>query len=76
MRTRTPPLFFCPNCDALYQVVKVEAAPQTGFHEIACRSCGTPLPARDGDFVLKYFLLRTAAREQRWSLRKAVRTNK
>jgi len=26
-----------PNCDALYQVVKVEAEPETVFQEVPCR---------------------------------------
>ena len=32
--------FTCPNCQALYQVVKVEAGPETVDCEVACRSCG------------------------------------
>ena len=27
-----------------------------------CQACGAPLPARDGQFVLKYFLLRKPSR--------------
>jgi len=56
------PFFKCPNCDALYQVVRVKAGPETSDGEIACRVCGSPLAARDGEFVLKYFLLRAARR--------------
>ena len=52
--------FTCPNCKALYQVIKVEAGPETKGHEIACRVCGVPLAGREGKFVLKYFLLREA----------------
>ena len=37
--------FQCPNCGALYQVIKCEAG-----------TCSTPLVGRDGQFVLKYFL--------------------
>jgi hypothetical protein len=48
--------FACPNCDAYYQVVKVEADPETNDRELACRSCGGR-----GKFVLKYFLLRNGA---------------
>jgi bifunctional non-homologous end joining protein LigD len=47
---------------AVYQVVRVEAGPETSDGEIACRVCGSPLAARDGEFVLKYFLLRAARR--------------
>ena len=55
-------VFSCPNCDALYQVVKAEAGPETDGREITCRACGAPLPARDGKRVCKYFLLRKARR--------------
>jgi hypothetical protein len=58
--------FHCPNCNALYQVVKVEAGPETLNREITCRSCGGPFPNREGKFVIKYFLLRNAARIQKW----------
>ena len=54
--------FKCPNCDALYQVVRAEAGPETTSEgERACRVCGAPLAVRDGAFVLKYFLLRWPA---------------
>jgi predicted Zn finger-like uncharacterized protein len=56
--------FTCPNCKALYQVVKNEAGPETGNRDIACRVCGGPLAARDGKFVLKYFLLRKGTRRR------------
>jgi predicted RNA-binding Zn-ribbon protein involved in translation (DUF1610 family) len=58
--------FNCPNCNALYQVVSVEAGPETVSRDITCRSCGNPLLGRDGNFVLKYFLLRKAGRIQKW----------
>jgi predicted Zn finger-like uncharacterized protein len=57
--------FTCPNCQALYDVVKVEAGPETTLHEVMCLSCGGPLLAREGKFVLKYFLLREASRAQK-----------
>ena len=50
--------FNCPNCNALYDVIKVEAGPETVDREIACRSCGAPLAGREGKLVVKYFLLR------------------
>ena len=53
---RTEP-FKCPDCGAVYQVVKVEAGPETVDRQVRCRACGAPLGGRDGDFVLKYFLL-------------------
>jgi hypothetical protein len=54
-------MFTCPNCQALYQVVKVERGLETVDRDVAC-SCGSPLPGREGNFVLKYFMLRKAAR--------------
>jgi hypothetical protein len=73
MRAGNPPMYYCPNCDALYQIVRVEAAPETSFREIACGDCGAPFPVREGKFVLKYFMLRKAAHRQRWSVHKASR---
>jgi hypothetical protein len=63
-----PPLFnsfTCPNCQALYQIVKVEAGPETDNREIICRVCGGPLTGREGKLVLKYFVLRKATRSRR-----------
>jgi hypothetical protein len=57
--------FNCPNCNALYRLIKAEAGPETiTDREIACRVCEGPLAARDGEFVLKYFLLSKAGRRQ------------
>jgi predicted Zn finger-like uncharacterized protein len=58
--------FNCPNCKALYRVVKVQPGPETVDRELTCRSCGAPLPARDGGLILKYFMLRKAAHRQAW----------
>jgi hypothetical protein len=58
----TVPLFRCKSCFALYQVVKARAGPETVELEVACRVCNGPLVAREGQFVLKYFLLRKASR--------------
>ena len=38
--------FACPNCDALYQLVKGEAGPETLDRALMCRACGGPLPGR------------------------------
>jgi hypothetical protein len=54
--------FTCLNCKALYQLVKVEADPETVDRALTCLACGAPLPSREGEFALKYFLLRKAAR--------------
>jgi transcription elongation factor Elf1 len=56
--------FICPDCNALYQLVKVEAGPETKGHEIACRVCGVSLMGREGKSVLKYFFLREGIRRK------------
>ena len=56
--------FTCQNCKALYQVVKVEAGPETTNREITCQVCGGPLAGREGKFVLKYFFLREGIRRK------------
>jgi DNA-directed RNA polymerase subunit RPC12/RpoP len=56
--------FNCANCGAPYEVVRVEA-PTTADGEIACLSCGVPLEAREGRFVLKYFLVGRAVTPNR-----------
>ena len=38
-------------------VVRVEAEPAKLYRDLKCRSCGGPLEARNGPFILKYFLL-------------------
>ena len=63
--------FHCPNCNALYKLVKVEAGPETPDAEITCCICGGPLIGRDGSLVLKYFLVRKPERVHR--LRKVAR---
>jgi predicted Zn finger-like uncharacterized protein len=62
--------FTCPNCQAQYHVVKVEAGPETACHDVTCRACGVAqFPGREGEFVLKYFLLRHGGRRQRRRVR-------
>jgi hypothetical protein len=39
--------FTCPNCEALYEIVKVEAGPETIFSAVTCRVCGAPVPNRE-----------------------------
>jgi hypothetical protein len=46
----------CPTCDALYELVRVEAPPNHDPREqVTCLSCGGPLRNREGKFALKYF---------------------
>jgi hypothetical protein len=44
----------CPNCDARYKVVRIEANPTDKFREIICKSRGGPLQAQ---FELPHILL-------------------
>ena len=62
---RSPRLFKCSSCGALYQVVKAEGGPETVDHKITCRVCGGPFAAREGsDPVLMYGQPRV--RDQDW----------
>lgn len=56
--------FKCPNCDALYQIVRVEAAPAND-RKITCLNCGGTLTGRDGQFILKYFRSRLSGHGHR-----------
>ena len=53
--------FICPHCGSFYEVIKAEALPDSD-PRITCPTCAAPLPAREAQFVLKYFLLRKANR--------------
>lgn len=44
--------FSCPNCGALYRLVRVEAENAVD-RELTCLACGGPLQGREGRFVLK-----------------------
>lgn len=65
--------FRCPNRGALYQVVKVEAGPETVDCQISCRTCGARLVGREGSFILKYFLLLNPGQLRRASQRVQLR---
>jgi predicted RNA-binding Zn-ribbon protein involved in translation (DUF1610 family) len=53
MNEATP--FACPTCGAEYKVVRAEAPVTPGEGRLVCTSCGGPLNACEGRFVLKYF---------------------
>jgi hypothetical protein len=55
--TTIPKLVCCPHCGANYKVVLVEAAVAITDGEVSCVSCDGPLPARHGEFVVKYFMV-------------------
>ena len=44
-----------------YHVVKVEAGAKTTDRDIGCRCCGALFACREGQLVVRYFLLREAA---------------
>ncbi len=59
-------LFNCPACGAEYKVVRMEAtSSETTDEELQCRNCGGALDARDGNFILKYFLVKTSKKGRR-----------
>jgi hypothetical protein len=60
-----PAQFNCPNCGARYKVVRVAA--DSSLREITCRSCGGPLRASEGGYILKYFLIDRPKRRARGS---------
>jgi hypothetical protein len=51
-------LFHCPVCAAKYEVVGFEAPPgPIPEGEVACICCDGALQAREGKYLLKYFLI-------------------
>ncbi len=52
-----PRRFSCPTCGAAYEVVRVEAVAKVPEGRLTCTKCGGPLHAREGRFILKYFLV-------------------
>src|SRR5262249_12881043 len=64
MAADRPSLFHCPNCNALYHVIKVDPGPETVDRAVTCRVCGESFASREGNAVLKYFLTRKPSRAQ------------
>jgi hypothetical protein len=52
------------RCGAHYKVARQEAPPERDG-EVTCLSCGAPLDAREGNFVLKYFRVKRPHEEVR-----------
>jgi hypothetical protein len=50
-------VFNCPNCNARYKLVRAEADHAASYGQIECYHCGGPLNGREGQFILKYFLV-------------------
>jgi hypothetical protein len=68
-----PSPFNCPDCAASYQMVKVEAPPVMGEPQLTCLSCGGPVNAREGRFVLKYFFTDRGGRSRPLSSKRLAR---
>jgi hypothetical protein len=49
--------FSCRNCNAKYLLIRVESEPDPSHGGIECHHCGAPLNGREGQFILKYFLI-------------------
>jgi DNA-directed RNA polymerase subunit RPC12/RpoP len=49
--------YACPTCGAEYKVVRVEAKTMVPEGRLTCTKCGGPLHAREGRYILKYFLV-------------------
>jgi len=66
MTETQPARYSCSSCGGKYQVVRVEnASTADGEEALNCVSCGAPLPAYDGAFALKYFLVGGFERRRR-----------
>jgi transcription elongation factor Elf1 len=55
--TTSANLFDCPICQAHYKIVRMESDQIDFDGPVACRSCGAPLQGREGNAILKYFLV-------------------
>ena len=54
--------FICAHCGSFYEVVRAKALSDSVNRQITCPTCTGPLPPRESQFALKYFLLRKANR--------------
>jgi len=52
-----PQEFGCPQCQARYKIVRVDAGPQPVNRPLYCKVCERPFVSRDGEDILKYFLI-------------------
>src|SRR5262249_26493681 len=52
-----PQEFGCPQCQARYKIVRVDAGPQPVNRPLYCKVCQRPFVSRDGEDILKYFLI-------------------
>jgi hypothetical protein len=52
-----PADFVCPGCQARYKLVRVRSEARSRGFPLHCKVCKQPLAAKDGEDVLKYFLI-------------------
>jgi hypothetical protein len=48
--------FKCPTCDALYQVVKINAGQEAIGRETTCQVCGAQFPAQQGKLISNIYI--------------------
>jgi len=61
--------FTCPRCASRYKLVRVHADPQLPSRVIHCTVCKEPFAPRDGERILKYFLVDRANKHNGTDLR-------
>jgi len=62
--------FECPQCQARYKIVRVDAGLQTINRPVYCKVCRRPFTSREGEDILKYFLTdrpKTGSPRGRWA---------
>lgn len=64
-----PASFTYSQCGAHYKVVRVKAESQSFDRLLHCKVCKQQLAARDGEDILKYFLISRPARKSQAGLR-------
>jgi transcription elongation factor Elf1 len=60
--------FNCPTCNGRYKLVRADADDQSSSGQIECYYCGGPLIGREGQLVLKYFVVDKSPKRARPSL--------
>ena len=64
MTERGPEEFICPQCKSRYKLVRAEPGPRTITRAVHCNVFRHPLAPRDGEYVLKYFLISRSKAER------------
>jgi predicted Zn finger-like uncharacterized protein len=59
--------FACPQCESRYKLIREKAGPPTSNQPVRCRVCGHVLASREGEDILKYFLIFRRAAEPHWN---------